>query len=200
MTSTKDTLTSIEELKNGSRLSLILIVVGALFLGGTVYYSAARLAPLEKKEKLLHEKATQLQGQIEDKEKKLLILNASVNNNIKPISHPIDKIDGWVYLGRVSTSGEWVPLSHGVESATNPAKVIIGSHITIRENTSLAGNPVDSSTATGDLKSNKNKYFIKPGTKLEILDLISEKSSIGDAKFLWAKVSTSSEFMLQVGL
>lgn len=187
MNSIKDTLTSIEELKNGSRLSLILIVIGALFLGGTVYYSAARLAPLE--------------GQIEAKKKELLILNATVNNNINPISHPIDKIDGWVYLGRVSTSGEWVPLSYGVELATNPVDVIIGSHITIRENTSLVDNPVDSSTATGDLKSNKNKnkYFIKPGTKLQILELTSQKS-IGDAKFLWAKVSTSSEFMLQVGL
>jgi outer membrane murein-binding lipoprotein Lpp len=187
----EDILASIAELKKGSRLSLGMILLGALFLAGSVYYSATRLAPLEQSVRELSEEIAQLEA----RKTELLRFAAATDRAAKPVLPSDQESDGWVYLGRVSSSGNWAPKSDRVESPKNLDAIIQGSTITTKQNTSLVDN-ID--IETSKQPDTSIETFIKPGTKLEVL-AIREQDSIGNGKLIWVKVHLTSESLLQVG-
>jgi hypothetical protein len=60
-----------KELKRSSRVSITLVLVGVVFLLGSVYYSATRLRPLEDEIKKKRQEIISLQGQEEIQRKKV---------------------------------------------------------------------------------------------------------------------------------
>jgi len=74
-----------QELKRSSRVSISLVLVGVVFLLGSVYYSATRLRPLEDEIKKKHQEITILQRQeelqrkkVDEKRKEFELLRANV--------------------------------------------------------------------------------------------------------------------------
>lgn len=190
-----DIQASISELKRTSQLSLGMIVVGALFLAGTVYYSATRLGPLEQDIRAKREEIAQLEA----KKSELVRLAAAAENSARPATPSKQETVGWVYLGRVS-GGTWAPKSNRVESSATPDAVTAGSNIKTQQNTSLVDNidaPLVESSSARQSDSATN-FFVKPNTALKIL-ATREQDTIGGGKLLWAKVRVGSENLLQLG-
>lgn len=193
---TDDIQQAISELKKNSELSLSMILVGVVFLAGTVYYSATRLAPLEQEVQAKREEIAQLEA----RRTELTRLASAAEGAARPAVSSQPETEGWIYLGRVS-DGNWAPQSDRVESAKMPADVVAGSTVKTRQNVSLVGD-IDSPTVEGPLANqaeSKTKYFVKPGTDVKVLAL-RQQDTIGGGKLLWAKAQVSSADLLQIGL
>jgi hypothetical protein len=181
----------VRELKTSSRISLSLVVLGIVFLLGTVLYSATRLAPLE-------EQVSRLQGEIESKQAELRRISDAVARAAQPLSSAVSNsnIEGWLYVGRLGSNGTWAPLSEGVvpvpdENKTDFTTVITRKNAPIvanAENSEMprAGNAAGPSTASGQVQ------FVKPETRLAVIRTWKEKS-IGGGYFVWAKVSVAAK-------
>lgn len=188
-------LDSIAELKKGSRLSLGMLVLGVCFLTGTVYYSATRLRPLEEEIQAKREEIAQLEA----RKAELLHFAAAAENAARPAAPSTQESEGWIYLGRVSSSGAWAPQSDRVASQENPSLVGTGSRITTKEQASLVGSldtPPDNASSANDIDS-KTQYFVRPGTELKVLE-VRDLPSVGSGKLLWAKVSVKSDYLLKL--
>jgi cell division protein FtsB len=187
---------SIAELRKGSTLSLGMIVMGVVFLAGSVYYSATRLGPLEQDIQAKREEIAQLEA----KRAELARLATAADNATRPAPSSKAQLEGWAYIGRVSESGNWAPQSDRVDSSKTPSEISTGSIVTVRSNASLVEN-IDSLASTDQAPiatPSPPDYFIRPGTQLKVLALQAQDSRVG-GKYLWVKVRVRSEDLLIVG-
>jgi hypothetical protein len=187
---------SLKELARSSRISVGLIIFGVVFLAATVYYSATRLGPLEMDIKTKREQIAQLEA----KRAELALLAAAADNPGRPAQLSMQESTGWVYLGRVSSTGDWAPQSDRVKSTDNPKLVTPGSSITTLQNVSLVDNieTQNDDKPSGGQSQQKPNFFIRPDTELRV-SAVREQPSIGGGKIIWAQVQLSSESLVQIG-
>lgn len=191
-----DLLDSISELKKGSRLSLLMVGAGVLFLSLSIYYSASRLMPLERQVATLQEEIAQHEARLGE----LKRLVAAVDQAARPASALQDAMEGWVYVGRLSSQGAWAPRSERMAAPDDPAGLVVGASVKTLHNTSLVGR-IESDAGSGSADqpgSAAPKIFIKPDTRLEVLDL-QRQDSVGGGKQLWVKVKVAPAALLELG-
>jgi hypothetical protein len=192
-----EVLSSIAELRRGSRLSLVMVVLGVVFLLLTVIYSATQLRPLQQEVQAKRDEIAQLEA----RKAELSRFVSAAESAARPLASSSAPTTGWVYLGRVSNSGAWAPQSDRVQSSATPESVAKGNRIATIQNSSLVSdldaNADDGSIASGTTSSTV-KVFIRPKTSLEVLE-VRNQGSIGGGKLLWAKVQVQSDSLLQVG-
>lgn len=85
---------TILELKRSSKASLLMVILGAFCVLGSMYYSATRLTPLEKEISKLTDKSTRLkleldtkQHQLEELNKKLSIAEKSIEQSTSSLQY-----------------------------------------------------------------------------------------------------------------
>lgn len=191
-------LDAIAELRKGSRTSISLVLLGVIFLGATVLYSATRLRPLEEQIQAKKDEIVQLEA----RRAELARIVAAAEGVARPAAPSVTPQVGWVYLGRVSSDGSWAPQSDRVKSSTVPSGVARNGLLEVQQNTSLVDElDLDSKETPSSASAGSTitpSLFIRPGTRLKIVD-VKQQGSIGDGKLLWAKVQVPSDALLQIG-
>jgi hypothetical protein len=150
--------------------------------------AATNSVPAEVSEELV-KLAAEVEGyssQLAFRDKKLLSAVKAVATAPSADSGPIE---AWIYLGRRRLgTGEWAPLSEKItiNDGATPTDV------RIVKDTVLVDNDPNDSVQTAENGSNNGTNvirLIRPGAdKFKIIST-RESKSIGDATFLWAKIS-----------
>jgi len=109
-------------------------------------------------------------------------------------------VEGWLYLGR--RSGEkWRPPSFSIGESSYPVRD--GDTVVVKNN-ALLYDEVDCKVIdSGDFKAtmpSQSPTFVKSSPiALRLLGVVTECSSVGDAKTIWAKVRVPAASLLRAG-
>jgi hypothetical protein len=185
---------TLAELKRSSRTSIVMVLIGAAFLIGSLYYSATKLRPLqadiEKKKKEI--------AVLEAKKIELQRVNDMVTQRAKPVAADRAMVKGWLYIGRIGKDGKWAPASEGVAPTPDPLQTSDFKRVTIKKSASIVGRiePKTDIAAFTPLEKGP-ALFVKAGTQLNVTE-IRRETSIGDGWTIWAKVEAPSHYVLAV--
>jgi len=81
------------DLKSSSKTSMFMVVLGAIFLLGSVYYSATRLTPLEDRLEELTNKVRYLNALVNEKQSKLDLLENTLDSTRRELSNTNSALD-----------------------------------------------------------------------------------------------------------
>lgn len=176
---------------NTRRLLKIQVAVAVLAVGVTAF-SLYQLGPLTQRQ-------AELKGEIqalEAKRNELQRDNQALMGTAKPAANTSDHVDAWLYVGRVS-DGRWAPRSDGVVPSPNAAAVQDFRAISTMKNVRLVDNVENESTAAITRSSSGPVQLVKANTELPVLE-IRTQPSIGDASYVWVKVSVPADKVLVI--
>lgn len=177
---------SLSKLAKASSASLIMVVLGVIFLAGSVYYSATRLTPLQEQIQALEAKRDELRSSV-----------AEFSKAAKPVSTPAENIEAWMYVGRVADGGQWAPHADGIVPAPNAAETVEIKSILTKSNSRFVESPDESSDSSASSKSDGPIQLVRGGTQMAVME-IRRLPSVGNGLFIWVKVKIPSSAVLEL--
>jgi hypothetical protein len=173
-----------------------MVLTGAVFLAGSLYYAATRLSPLEDEIAMKRQEIAALEA----KKRELQRLTETVTQLAKPISATGQTINGWLFVGRVGSAGKWAPPSEGVIPAPNSTQTTDFNSVSVMKDAPIASTIEEKKVETNAAKSLQKEpvQFVRAGTYLSVVE-VARQPSIGGGQLVWAKVSVPPDRVLQVG-